>query len=166
MTNQLRGLITPEEFVRDVVPELQRRWAERCYCANPAFVKLVSFDFRDYGVAPMQMADAEAVIRYVIFERFIPVRAWVDSDGGSDRLDRCPQCASVFQSRFDQYSISMERTTSHPIEPRPKAAVGYFVVGFRYFAHSQDALARVTDFERASSVADFIERLSGGTAKT
>jgi hypothetical protein len=112
------------------------------------------------------MADAEAVIHHIIFEKFAAVRGWVESDGGSDRLDRCPQCETVFQSRFDQYSINMERTTSQPVEARAKAGVGHFVVGFRYFAHSEDALARITDFERASSVEDFIERLSRGTAKT
>jgi hypothetical protein len=156
MDNPPKPLLTPNEFSERIVPELLRRWENHCFCRSPKFIKLVSFNFKDYGNSPMSLIDAELMIGNIIFKRFEPVSGWVDSAGGSDRVDRCPQCAEIFQSRWDQYSISMDRTTARPRNPLPIAPIGDYTVAIHYFRGGEESLRQIKDFRVADSVEDFI----------
>jgi len=49
---------SPETFAADVVPVLVERWRRRCFCGSPGFLKVLSFDFRDYGNVPAQLVDS------------------------------------------------------------------------------------------------------------
>jgi hypothetical protein len=153
----LPSLTTAEEFNERVVPELLRRWDERCYCRNANFLKLLSFNFEDYTRVPMALLDTERVITNLIFKRFEPVSGWKDSAGGADRADRCPQCARLFRTRYDQYSINMDRHTTRPDQVLPVAVTGCYVAGFRYFSRHEVELQRITDFQPASSVEEFVD---------
>jgi hypothetical protein len=157
---KLKQLITSEEFEKHVTPELLRRWEIHCYCRNQKFLKLISFDFHNYKAAPIALIDAELIINGIIFKRFEPVRGWITSEGGADRLDRCPQCGEIFKSRYDQYSINMDRTTTRPCSSLPVAQVGDYVAGFYYFTKYEDELQRIIDFQVANSVAEFIDSIT------
>jgi hypothetical protein len=153
-----KPLIPPQEFNARVVPELLRRYDMRCFCRNPNFLKLVSFNFQDYNIAPMVLYDSEFVIYEVALKRFEPVREWGKNP---ERIDRCKQCGTEFRTCWDQYSINMDRTVMLPVEKLPMAATGLYVTGFRYFAKDEHELAKITDFEVAGSVEAFVEAITG-----
>jgi hypothetical protein len=153
--------ITTDVFNERVVPEILRRWDAHCYCRNANFLKLLSFNFQDYTRVPIALIDTELVISNLIFKRFEPVSGWKDSEGGADRVDRCPQCARLFRTRYDQYSINMDRHTTHPDQPLPAAAIGRYVAGFLYLSGHEAELQRLTDFQLAQSVEEFVDSITG-----
>jgi hypothetical protein len=143
------------------VPELLRRWENRCFCRNGQFLKLISFNFENYGRSPMALMDTELVIVSLVIGRFERVQDW---DAGGERADRCPKCGEVFLTRYEQYSINMERQTSRPRNALPMAAaIGQYCVGFSYFAHSEHGLKKITDYRLVSSVEAFIDGITNAT---
>ena len=153
-----KPLIPPQEFAARVVPELLRRYDAHCFCRNPNFLKLVSFNFQNYGIAPVQLYDTELMIEQVARKRFEPVKPW----NGGEQIDRCRQCRTEFATHWDQYSIAMDRTTMSPVGKLPQAKTGLYVTGFRYFAKEEHELAKITDFEVAESVDAFVDAITGG----
>ena len=151
-----KPLIPPQEFNARVVPELLRRYDAHCFCKNANFIKLVSFNFQDYGIGPVQLYDTELVIDQVARKRFESVKKW---DGG-EQIDRCKQCGTQFRTHWDQYSINMDRSVMLPVEKLPMAETGLYVTGFRYFAKDEHELAKITDFEVAKSVEAFAEAIT------
>ena len=151
-----KPLIPPQEFVARVVPELVRRYDAHCFCRNPNFLKLVSFNFQDYAIGPVQLYDTEIMIEQVARKRFESVKKW---DGG-EQIDRCRQCGTQFRTHWDQYSINMDRTVMLAVEKPPIAATGLYVTGFRYFAKDEHELAKITDFAVAESVDAFVEAIT------
>ncbi len=160
------SLISLEEYRRRVIPELLKRWEVGCYCSNQQFLKLISFNFENYRVnaekriAPVALLDVEILLKSLIFDKFESIRPWQNSEGGADRTDRCPQCAQEFSSRYDQFSINMDRTTAHPLNRLQAASKGIYVVGFQYFTKAAEELDEITDFSLASSVDEFIFRIT------
>lgn len=153
-----KPLISPQEFAARVVPEMLRRYDAHCFCKNPNFLKLVAFNFQDYGiVGPVQLYDTELVIASVALQRFAPVQRW----NGGEQIDRCKQCGMQFRTRWDQYSIAMDRTVMWPVEKLPVAKMGLYVTGFRYFAQEEHELAKITDFAVATSVDAFVDAITG-----
>jgi hypothetical protein len=151
-----KPLIPPQEFNARVVPELLRRYDAHCFCRNPNFLKLVSFNFQDYGIGPVQLYDTEIVVEQVARKRFESVKRW---DGG-EQIDRCTQCGTEFRTRWDQYSINMDRSVMWPVEKLPVAKTGLYVTGFRYFSQYENELAKIRDFEVAKSVDAFVDALT------
>jgi hypothetical protein len=46
-------------FAADVLPLVVEGWRRRCFCSHPGFLKLLSFDFRNYGHTPAELVDAQ-----------------------------------------------------------------------------------------------------------
>lgn len=63
--------MTPDEFQKRILPPIFSAWEERCFCRNHSFLKLVSFDFEDYGIGPLALMDSEIVIQAIIGRRFL-----------------------------------------------------------------------------------------------
>jgi hypothetical protein len=154
-----RSLVSSADFLDRVVPELLRRYDERCYCCNPSFLKLVSFDFRSYGIAPVSLVDAEHVIWALALRRFEPVSGW---SATRERVDSCPQCGTRFRTRAEEYSINMQCAVMTPLEPLAAAQTGLYVSGYHYYTHAEQDLARITDFEPALSVESFVSAITRG----
>ncbi len=62
--------MTPDEFRQAVLPQVVAAWDDHCFCTCPGFQKLVSFNFRDYGIGPTGLADSEILIDELIRQRF------------------------------------------------------------------------------------------------
>jgi hypothetical protein len=149
-------IVSRETFWDDVVPDLERRWERHCFCRNTHFLKLISFDFRTYNIAPTALLDSECLISRIIWGRFEPVRGWSPNAPGSWRVDRCPQCGTEFRSHAEQFSINMDMSVATPLVPLEMAAVGQYAVGFQYFADRARELDKIDDFRRAATVEAFV----------
>jgi hypothetical protein len=51
--------MTPDEFQHRVLPALLAAWESACFCRCPDFLKLLSFNFEDYKIDPVALADSE-----------------------------------------------------------------------------------------------------------
>lgn len=102
--------MTPDEFRHRVLPTVLASWERGCFCRTPGFLKLVSFKFEDYGVAPMAVVDSEILIAEIIGKRF--PREGQLTYGVAERVQayRCPQCNARCQATYEDYSISMYRS--------------------------------------------------------
>jgi hypothetical protein len=158
--------ITSKQYHEQVVPEIVRRWEQHCFCKNPHFLKLISFNFENYKIAPMRLTDSDQIISALVLKRFDEVIGWSQTKRGSDdqqRTDRCPQCGITFITRYDQYSINMDRKYSIPEVPLETAAVGQYVAGFFYWAKQEEDLQKIADFKLAESVDAFVHLLTQST---
>ncbi len=61
-------VMTPEEFERDVVPEIIKVCAGKCICKQPALRKLIAFNFEDNDIFPKAPADCEILIHHLLRE--------------------------------------------------------------------------------------------------
>jgi hypothetical protein len=158
--------ISSKLYWEEVVPVLVRRWEQHCFCQNPHFLKLISFNFESYKIAPMRLIDSDHVISQIVLKRFEPVNGWSETKKGSletQRTDRCPQCGTTFVTRYEQYSINMDRAYTMPEVPLETAAIGQYVAGYFYWANQQDDLQKITDFKLAESIEKFLELLTQST---
>ena len=63
--------MTPDEFHHSILPTILTAWERGCFCHSPGFLKLVSFNFEDYGIGPMAVVDSEILIAEIIGRRFV-----------------------------------------------------------------------------------------------
>lgn len=152
--------MTPDEFRESLLPNIVAAWDDRCFCANPGFQKLLSFDFRDYSIGPTGLADSEILIDEIIRQRFTQ-RHKPDSDQGEiTQAYECPQCGATCTELYAEFSISMyQSTVTFDLNP-VLAAEGLYLVGFYGFKGSE--FAKINDFRPASSTEDFIRQLKTG----
>lgn len=150
--------MNPDEFRDSVLPSVVAAWGDRCFCGNPGFRKLISFDFRDYGIGPTALADAEILIEAIVRKRFTRQHEPESHDGETLQVYSCPQCALSCTERYAEFSISMyQSTVSYDGHPA-LAARGLFLVGFYGFSRKQ--FEKIDDFEAAPTADEFIRRLT------
>jgi hypothetical protein len=147
--------MTPDKFANDVMPQILSAWRSRCLCAYGGFRKLLSFNFADYGAGPMALADSEIVCQKIVRENFTRVGDVGRSLDG-DILQRysCPQCNTVCEEEYAEYSISMYRSFFRFLDTSEMADCGLYLVGMRAF--SQEDFSKVHDFREASSINEFL----------
>jgi len=154
----------PEEFSELVMPILEEKWLERCFCRNPGFLKLLSFDFEDYRspagrIAPVELLDSELIWSSIVGKRFLPRGEWSRVADREERVFQCPQCKSELRARSEQYSINMWPTSTRPVDDRLVSKVGVYIVGFHFFTGKFDPLW-ITDFRMAKGVDHFIDYIT------
>lgn len=149
----------PEEFRKTVLPRVVAAWDDRCFCASPGFQKLLSFDFRDYGVVPTGLADSEILIDAIIRERFTRRGEPQSHQGESRQAYVCPQCQATCTELYAEFSISMYQSTVIFHNDPKAAAEGLYLVGF--YGFKEDAFGKITDYRRASTVEAFMQELTG-----
>jgi hypothetical protein len=149
-------LLDPDQFIETVIPELTARWKAKCFCHNPSFAKLVSFNFTDYGISPTALKDSELIIDHLVLKHFEEL-PW--DDNAPNRI-RCPQCGELYVLEVNQYSINMECAWLRSLRPLPRAISAEYIVGFHYNAAGVKDLPKITDFRQASSILGFMERIS------
>jgi hypothetical protein len=133
------ALMTPDDFRLAIVPRLALMKPDCCLCSNRSFRKLISFEFQDYGIAPTGLADAEVLINEVLRDK-LRYRLKTSNTGGTFT---CLACQSVLVETYDEYSISMSRSTIAWDEK--KTVRGSYVVGF--FGFTGADYARINDFD-------------------
>jgi hypothetical protein len=116
---RLTPQLSPEAYTAEVLPVLVKRWQRRCFCGSPGFLKLLSFDFQDYGNVPAALLDSEIAWGAIIGKHFTPAGGWAEVGEEQQRTFRCPQCGLELRTRSEQYSISMWTTSSRPTDARP-----------------------------------------------
>lgn len=153
-------LVDGKTYYETVLPELLRRWETRCFCANPQFLKLASFDFRDYGISPTTLVDTEALVSQIVLKRFAAQGPWTKQSDGGHRHFCCPHCGRDFDVWSEEYSIAMSVISAKPIEPIVRADIGRYATSYRYFAGLEREIAFVTDYRPADSVQKYLDDLS------
>ena len=151
--------MTPDEFHETVVPEVIAAWQQHCFCASPGFQKLLSFDFRDYGIGPVALADAEILIDVIIRQRFARVGEAISGPGETIQDQICPKCQRRCTVRYDEFSINMARATVVFANPLTRATNGKYLVGF--YGFKQDDFAKVHDFQKVATCQEFLRELKG-----
>ncbi|MFO0913563.1 MAG: hypothetical protein U0795_11450 [Pirellulales bacterium] len=147
--------MTLDEFVNDVMPRILSAWRSRCLCANSGFRKLLSFNFADYGTGPMALADSEIVSHQIIRENFARVGdVGRSQDGDVRQRYSCPQCNTMCEEEYAEYSISMDRSFFRFLDTPEMADYGLYLVGIRAF--SCDDFLKVNDFREATSITEFL----------
>ena len=151
--------MTPDEFRHRVLPTVLASWERGCFCRTPGFLKLVSFKFEDYGVAPMAVVDSEILIAEIIGKRF--PREGQLTYGVAERVQayRCPQCNARCQATYEDYSISMYRSFVLFENAPEKASTGIYLVGL--YGPNLVAFPKVHDFRLAVDEAEFLSALIG-----
>ena len=149
--------MTPEEFHETVLPAILSAWDEQCFCASPGFQKLVSFDFRDYGIGPTGLADSEILIQSIIRDRFKQQERRSEHEI-STQVHLCPQCKASCTERYEEYSINMYQSSVTYDRHPNRSATGLYLVGFYGFRQREFAL--VHDFQRAATVEQFVREVT------
>ena len=150
--------MTPDEFQKRILPPIFSAWEERCFCRNHSFLKLVSFDFEDYGIGPLALMDSEIVIQAIIGRRFLREGTPSYKQGSSAQVYCCPKCGARCRLTYEDYSISMWRSFVLFEAAPEKAASGLYLVGFHGFTVAN--VPRIHDFRQASDEAEFLSTLA------
>lgn len=153
-------LVDSKEFADKVLPEIIRRWEAHCFCENPQFLKLISFDFHDYHIAPTMLIDTDRVVGEIIMRRFRPVDDWMKGHEGSTRTFCCPQCSCQFKVWGEDYSIAMWVHKATPTKPIDVAEIGRFAAGYYIYSGQEHELSKITDFRPAESIETFLGDLT------
>ncbi len=134
--------MTPADLQLAIGAALARMNPGRCLCSNRSFRKTISFDFTDYGIPPTALADSEVLISNVLRDK--RRYRWDVSESASTFT--CLTCASVLVETYDEFSISMSRSTIAWDEKQTTR--GNYVVGFYGFTGAD--FARIADFEKVA----------------
>ncbi len=149
--------MTPDEFRESVLPQVISSWEKQCFCANPGFQKLLSFNFDDYGIGPVGLVDSEILIDAIIRQRF---KRHDELESGSNAMAQsytCPQCGATCTELYSEFSISMYQSTVTFHDEAALATNGLYLVGF--FGFKQSEFDEIGDFLRTSSIDEFINQL-------
>lgn len=149
--------MTPEEFRENVLPAILTAWDRACFCVSPGFQKLVSFNFEDYGIGPVGLADSQMVGLDIIHNRFTHCDDESPPSESRARLFECPQCHARCTETFEDYNIWMYRTFFTFVDDRPIAPTGLYLVGFYGFDRAD--FAKIDDFHEAESTAEFVRQI-------
>jgi len=152
-------LPTFEQFQSDILPVIVHRWQQSCFCRNPQFCKLLSFNFEDYTRTPAALLDAESLIDHLIRKHFKSPDGPISTDGRIIQIWQCPQCDSAFRESYAEYSIAMSRAFLRPLNPEQQLApTGHYLLGFHAFRDFSPA--QVHDFRPATSIESFLDALT------
>jgi hypothetical protein len=162
--------MTPDEFQKHILPTILSAWDKACFCRSSGFLKLVSFNFEDYEIGPIALADSEILIQQIVRDHFTrDGEPTSDGQGTTFQAYRCPQCGARCRETYAEYSISMYRSFVLFDDVSAKAPLGIYLVGF--YGFNQGDFARVHDFRLASREEEFLaamtnEKSSGFHAPT
>lgn len=152
-----RYSMTPDEFREIVLPQIVTAWNDNCFCANPIFQKLLSFNFRDYGIGPAALADSEILIDALIRQRFTQQHEPKSHQGEITQVYKCSQCQATCTELYAEFSISMYQSMVTYDQNPTLAPSGLYLVGF--YGFKQNEFGKISDFQQASTPDDFIRQL-------
>lgn len=159
MNKQDTPPLSSDQFREQVLPTLVERWDRSCFCGRAGFRKVVSFDFRDYGIAPTALVDAEILIGELVRARWEAVDSPEMGEGPLVQTWRCPQCGTRFLDEYEEFGVGLFRSFVRPVEPLPAAPVGVYLVGFR--GGGPAGREKIRDFKPAGSVDEYLRHLTG-----
>jgi hypothetical protein len=135
-------------------------WESGCFCRSPGFLKLLSFNFEDYKIGPVGLADSEILIHEIIRGRFTrDGEPSSDGMGTTQQSYLCPNCGARCRETYAEYSISMYRSFVLFENAPEMAATGVHLVGF--YGFQQSDFAKIHDFRPAADDAEFITAITG-----
>jgi hypothetical protein len=155
--------MTPEKFRSLLLPHIFAAWEEHCFCSNPAFQKLLSFNFDDYGIGPATLLDAEILIEELVRKRFY--QRGQATERGSDWIQTCacPKCGATCKVFYAEYSIHVQRSVVIYESQSQPAARGLYVLGF--FGHvTLPELKLIRDFRAASTIEEIMNQFAPSDA--
>jgi hypothetical protein len=147
-----------DSFSTQVMPQIVAAWERSCLCRSPGFLKLMSFDFRNYGHSPRALYDVERIGYEIIERRFVAVSNWVDvGHGGAQKSVRsCPQCGTRCTRTWEQFNIHFDCTCFNFDGSAVLAEMGLYLVGFYWLGEP----CATPDFRQAASVEEFFAALA------
>ncbi|MCB9854099.1 MAG: hypothetical protein H6818_00315 [Phycisphaerales bacterium] len=150
--------MTPEEFRQALLPDLLEAWQRECFCASPGFRKLVSFNFEDYGIGPVGLADSQILGLEIIQNRFLKIDNAAATSPAQSRLFECPKCRARCTETYEDYNIWMYRTYFTFVNDGPIAQTGLYLVG--YYGFSRSDFEKIADYQPAASAEVFLQQMS------
>jgi hypothetical protein len=143
---------TREQFAQEIVGEMKKA----CRCASPAFQKIISFNFEDYGIAPTLLWDSEILIQEIIHSEFDAIDEWGRRQGDSVRRYRCRICARICTETYTDFSINMYRSFVI-FDDDLRSSEAKYVLGFRGF--EEKGFERITDFSKSEDIDGYLASL-------
>ena len=151
--------MTPDDYRDGVLPQLQACWEQQCFCASAFYRRLIGFDFRDFGIGPVGLADAEILIDAFVRQRCEPTRE-LEADGALLQEYRCPSCGRLMTEQYDEFNIHMYRSVVRFVDDLPKADTCAYMIGLYGFDAAD--FDKITGYELMESVPEYIERITDG----
>lgn len=152
--------MTPDEFRQRVLPTVVAAWELACFCRSPGFLKLLSFNFEDYGVGPVGLADSEILIHEIVRGQFTREgEPTSDGMGTTQQAYRCPKCGACGTETYAEYSISMYRSFVLFDNAPKMSSTGLYLVGF--YGFEQAEFSKIHDFHQARDEDEFVTTLIG-----
>ncbi len=149
--------MTPYEYNEQVLPSILEEWEKKCFCSSPGFQKIVSFNFRDYGIGPAGCADTEILIHTIIREKFTK-EGDVAGEYETRQKYRCPQCGALCTEEYADFNINMYRSFAF-YEISNKGDEGLYMTGFYGFDMSE--VSQIHDFSQTEDIEEYLEYLKG-----
>jgi hypothetical protein len=155
--------MTPDKFRLVLLPHILAAWEGHCFCANPAYQKLLSFNFDDYRIGPAALVDAEILIEELVRKKFDPRGQPTERRPDWIQTYACPKCGATCNVLYAEYSIHVSRSVViHESQFQP-ASEGLYVLGF--FGHvTLPELKRIKDFRFALTVEEFMDQFAAPDA--
>lgn len=150
--------MTPDDFRHTVLPDVLQAWNAECFCRNPGFLKLLSFNCEDYDIGPVALADSEILIDEIIRRRFHRVGEPSSHRGFTTQDYSCPKCQRTCKETYAECSINMYCSYVSYKRSAPVCAEGIYLVGFYGFSGAD--FGKIHDFRPATTKAQFISSIT------
>jgi hypothetical protein len=151
--------VTPKEFRAVLLPHILAAWEGHCFCANPAYQKLLSFNFHHYGIGPTALLDAEILIEELVRKKFNLRGQPMKYEFDTIQTYACPRCGATCDVWDAEYSAYVSRSRVIYETRFLPAPIGLCVLGF--FGHATPLeLKRIKDFRFASTVEEFMNQFA------
>ena len=152
--------MSPDDFRESIISHLVPAWEKKCFCAIPAFRKLISFNFADYGIGPVGLVDSEMLIHEIIRQKFEKQGDTRSVQGKSIATFTCPQCKRICTDTYEDFSISMYRSYVTFDGDAPVTTGVLYLIGF--FGFDGSDFAKINDFHKALTPNAFIDQFING----
>jgi hypothetical protein len=147
-----------EDFKTRVLPQVVAAWERSCFCRSPGFLKLMSFDSRDYGHSAQVLYDVELIGEEIIYRKFTMVSDWgQDSNAPDVSVVACPKCGTRCARTTEQYTMGFWCSWFRFDTGVAKADVGLYLTGFYWLGKG----VPIPDYRRAVSIQDFMKAITG-----
>lgn len=149
--------MTPEAYQQEVLPKITSALKGTCICQHKNLRKIMSFNYEDYKMPAVGLADCEILIQALL--RDADEAYEVVQDTEKDQYGfRCNICHTFLAQHYDDYSIHMYRAY---IEwPEKDDRQGYYMTGF--YGLDVSGCEKVDDFvqldDRDAYIAKVLEK--------
>lgn len=157
MTFGDKGPMTPDEFRSAVLPQMASMWDCQCFCDSPYYQRIVGFNFCDYNIGPVGLADSEILVQAFVRDRCAKIKGPDRSGCEITQIYECPRCHRQITEHYDEYSINMSRTYIEIHGNVPWSKTCLFMIGWYGFVSND--FSKITGYEKTDSIDQFLRQM-------